>query len=215
MAQGTRGRWVRVATTGLGVLLCTTLIGCMNTDKNKKDKLATKQVTPGLPNTPMLGANGQPIAKNGAPNNQFGIGGVIQQTGGVQPRVGSNGLNTNTGGTAQPNYQYYPNQPGAPATISPPGQQGFLPSVQPNWNGSNTSPVTPGNPLASAAPTFPAHLDPLPPPPPGSPTASGSGLVAVQPPTNNLAPIAPPTAPPVIPGKEQAYNFSPGLLGSK
>ena len=45
MAQGTRGRWIRAATTGFGMVLCTGLVGCMNWDK-PKDTKATKQATP-------------------------------------------------------------------------------------------------------------------------------------------------------------------------
>ena len=35
MAHGTRGRWLRVAATGFGVMLCTGLVGCMGWDKSK------------------------------------------------------------------------------------------------------------------------------------------------------------------------------------
>ncbi len=208
MAQGTRGRWVRVATTGLGVLLCTGLVGCLNSDKDKRDKL-TRQPTQGLHGTPTIGPNGLPITKNGQPNNQFGAGGVIQPAGGV-------GAARPGGGTPQPgsNPNYNPSswvQPGAggqPGVQAQPIGVNVQPvGVDPRWNGMNTNPVAPNYGLASA-PAYPAHLDPLPPPPPGSPTASGSGFT-VQPPTNNFAPI-PPSAQPAV-----GFGNGTMLFGSK
>ncbi len=120
MAQGTRGRWVRVATTGFAVLLCTGLVGCLNTDKDKKKDLA-KRPTPGLPGTPSIGPNGNAIGKTGPTNNQFGTGtntntGIVQTGGFNQPRPGG-------AGSLPPGYnpgdfnRNYPAQPGATGTV--------------------------------------------------------------------------------------------------
>lgn len=206
MAHGTRGRWVRVAATGFGVLIGTGLIGCMHTDKDKKEKTATKTPTPGLPGTPMISANG--TASRTAAPNQFGSGGIQQAAGTGQPRVGSTGLNTlNTSVPPQtfggPNANTF-----APATISAPANPGLVPSVQPaggtapishNNPPASPSPLAPSSTVASASPVLPSNgaVEPLPPPPPGLPTST-AGNFAVAPPVSTLGPIEPPipSAPP-------------------
>ncbi|MBN9120685.1 MAG: hypothetical protein J0I06_16300, partial [Planctomycetes bacterium] len=141
MAQGTRGRWVRAAATGFGVVLCTGLVGCMNSDK-PKDTKATRQPGPGLPGTPMLqpgagagaAANRTPQPGLGQPYN--GPGGNIQPTGGFGTtgtsgsfRTGSTGVNPLTTSVPQPNFSA---PPGAPGTIGAPAQPGMYPSMQPS-----------------------------------------------------------------------------------
>ena len=221
MAHGTRGRWVRVATTGFAVLLCTGLVGCMNSDK--KDTKLVNQPGPGLPNTTRLGPDGRPIAKAGMPAPHAG---GVQQAGGFgQTRYDTTGRNTNTGGTApQPYYSNNVNTPGQPGQITAPVQQGIVPNVGPaaiqpaggmplGHNGVNTNPNGYTNPIASAGsgPLPPSLNDmPLPPPPPGQVT-SGTGFAAVQPPVNQFAPVAP-TMPPSNP---QALSFSTGGFGGK
>ena len=205
MAQGTRGRWVRGAAAGLGVLLCTGLVGCMNTDKDKKDKLATKQPGPGLPGTPPIGANGQSITKTGgAPAFGAGASGSgIQQTGGITPqRYGSTGSNSLT--SPPQTFGNTSAQPGSPGTIGAPASP-IVPSVYPSGSspigaaspsgGFGSIPSNLKDPLVSNGPAF-LETPPLPPPPPGSPTASGTQL-AVQPPLapGPLSPASMPPAP--------------------
>ncbi|AWM40465.1 hypothetical protein C1280_28095 [Gemmata obscuriglobus] len=213
---------MRLAATGLGMLVCTGLVGCMNTGKDKeKNKIGAKQPapTPGLPGTPTIstGAARMPGA------NPYSTTG-IQQTGGVaqQQRVGTTGQNTlNTPGVPQPNFGG-PSSYGTPnTTIGAPGQTGVMPSVQPPPSG--LSPASSGSPLGAAPPgnwpgagtgtaagaapsagrvslsTPPApqlnSLEPLPPPPPGSSTERASGGAYTP-----LAAPVPPAPPAVTPG---------------
>ena len=91
MAHGTRGRWMRVATTGFGVVLCTGLAGCMNTDKPKETKATPKLPPPGLTGTPMLpgGAGAGAVGRTGQPTGQFvGAGANLQPGGGFSPPAG-------------------------------------------------------------------------------------------------------------------------------
>jgi hypothetical protein len=194
MAQGTRNCWNRIAATGLGLLVCSSLVGCMNNDKHKDTKL-TKQPTPGLPGTTTL-PNNNANAKNNLPPNPYGA-----NTGGIQQTGGFGQMRPGTGTPPAPNWNV---QPGAPGTIGAPTQPGtsFAPSVQPgapvappSWGSNNTG--TSPQPLATMSPSLPAHFDPLPQPPappPGHVSASGSELVGgsvVQPPLAPVAPIAP------------------------
>ncbi|MDY3559657.1 hypothetical protein R5W23_000668 [Gemmata sp. JC673] len=224
MAQGTR-RWVRLAATGLGMLVCTGLVGCMGTSKDKeKNKIGAKQPapTPGLPGAPTIPPGAMSRAPGANPYSTTGI----QQTGGVaQQRVGTTGQNTlTTPGVPQPNFGG-PSNYGTPATtISPPGQPGIMmPSVQPapsgfsptssssplgaappgNWPGASTGTAPGAAPPASRVSSTPPapqlnSLDPLPPPPPGSSTerASGGAYTPVTP----VAPPALPVPPAVTPG---------------
>ncbi len=203
MAQGTRRRWVRAATTGLSVMLCTGLVGCM--DKDKKDTKATTAPKAGLPGTPMLPQTNTGAAKWQPNTGAFGgAGSNIQPTGGgfgTQPgaapyQPGRTGMNTNTGGSVQPaNYTAQPGFPGAlGAPVQPTG--GYpTPSVQPGPIGA--APVAPAGGVAAgyspSNPPAPAlGLDgPLPPPAPTHGEFAGGALVPPAPPT----PIAPPSAP--------------------
>lgn len=223
MAQGTRGRWIRAATTGLGVMVCTGLIGCMNSDKPKDTKLA-KQPAAGLPGTPTLPPGGAASRPGQFGGSQFtGSGANIQPTGGfgtvgagAPGRVGTNGLNTNTSTVGQSqnwNQQNWPAQPGNPGTIGTPAQPGAFPSVQPA-GGVGAAPYAPypnAGGVASAgytpAPSPPAPVltdNLLPPPPPniGSPGGSEfAGTAPVLPP----APIAPLGPPPTAPGSSPTF----------
>jgi hypothetical protein len=217
MAQGTRGRWLRVAATGFGVVLCTGLVGCMNSDKPKDTKVGTKQPTQGLPGTPTLpgGANGAAMNKTpggtgayggtaiGAGSTFGGSGSNVMQAGGVTappgaglgatgPR-GTTGQNTSSGGTSNfgnNNYQQYP--PGAPGVIGTPTLPGTGP-VQPA-GGVGMGPSSDRGAPSSAAYAPPEPVLP-PPPPPGHSSAAGSDFggaaLPVQPPPT-LAPLAPP-----------------------
>lgn len=204
MAQGTR-KWVRVATAGLGVLVCSGLVGCMNTDKDKeKNRIGAKQPTPspGLYGTPTIGANGTASRTPAAGSTG------IQQTGFSQQRVGTTGQNTlNTPGVPPQNFGGPSNFGTPPATIGTPGLPGIVPNVQPgangtqptgaiappSWGSTNTSPnPSPGAPLpvnttASASPLSPSLTDiPLPPGPRGA-----EGSLPVQPPSSALSEFAP------------------------
>ncbi|MCI0699725.1 MAG: hypothetical protein L0241_01395, partial [Planctomycetia bacterium] len=96
MAQGKRSR-LRIVAAGLGVMLCTGLVGCWNTD-GSKEKFGKQP--PGLHGTPTLPGNATGTNKNGMPVHQFGSG--------VQPAT-----KWDMGGQMQPGAGYgnYPNVP--------------------------------------------------------------------------------------------------------
>ncbi|WP_162670604.1 hypothetical protein [Gemmata massiliana] len=223
MAQGTRGRWLRGAAVGLGVVLCTGLVGCMNTDKDKKDKLPAKQPSPGLTGTPLIPPGSQSISKTGGSpgfGTGYGNGSGIQQTGGTTPsRVGSSGVNTLSSPpqTSLPsNYGNSSAQPGSPGTIGAPAQPNFVPSVEPPAGGfgsANPSPNSnsmPKTTALSANENTPSLLDvPLPPPPREASTAAATTPPVVQPPSSNSQLIAPslaPLAPLAPPGTSTALS---------
>jgi len=206
MAQGTRGRWLRVAATGFGVVICTGLIGCMNTDK-KDTKITGKQPTPGLPGLQQIppgGSGANAMTRTGAPGTFNSPG--VQPAGGFTPGAGAapvrTGLNNNTSGSSQ---QYnYGAAPGAPGMISAPARTGIDPpsvspgGIQPIGGIGGPVGMSPaGGSSSTAFSPAPPALDntPLPPPPPHSPTAGASTSGAVMSPT--LAPIDPgaPVAP--------------------
>lgn len=219
MAQGTRGRWIRLTTTGLGVLLCTGLVGCWNTDKPKDTKTTPKQ---GLPGTTRLDAAGNPINTNPALR---GTGSSLPPTGGLtsNPAAGlgsgqpqryiTDGRNTNTGNGVLPaNYQDAPgfggmpsgpaggiNAPVTPGIVQPPaptGRSGSASQYPNNSAGGYATPQPPPPPLTDV-PLPPAQ--PIAPGPgPGSSGFGGTAPIQPQPP----APIAPPATPPTgTPGK--------------
>lgn len=210
MAQGTRGRWVRVAATGFAVLVGTGLVGCMNTDKDKKDKLA-KQPTQGLPGTPRLGADGNAVGKAPAPATQFNTGTGIQQTGFNQPRTTGTPTGNFPPGYNTNDFNRPTNaQPGGQSTIGAPGVPGaFNPgvSVQPN----SVAPYPPlgmnppvSNTTVASASQFnpPSSLGPLPPLPPDQITpASGAQFAS--------GPVQPPQ--PIAPVQPSVSSFSKGL----
>lgn len=201
MSQGTRGRLIRAATTGFGVLLCTGLVGCMNWDKSKDSK-STKQPGQGLPGTPTLNTNtgaaantkiGQPYT--GQP--YAGPGANIQPAGGFATsgagRVGTTGQNTNTG-SVTPQYGNWPPQPGNPGTIGSPTTPSV--SVQPA-GGVSAAPAPNTNTVASFSPPAPTLLDPpLPPATGAGRNEFAGGVVAPPTPTGPLAPIGPPPTSP-------------------
>lgn len=218
MAQGTRGRWLRVAATGFGVVLCTGLVGCLHDDKAKDTKVGAKQQ--GLPGTPKLdGPAGQGgIAKNGQPgypNNGFPPNGSsnIQQPGGLQPAGAgmgtgqyrnNNGLNTNNGTVPQQNFGGPAGVPGGGAMNGTPSLPGaYNPGIQPL--GGPVAPSQYGGvaPVGGGVASPPNLLDvPLPPPPPlnhGSEFGAGTGGI-VSPPSSAF-PVAPPAPPPGATGK--------------
>jgi len=202
MAQGTRGR---MANLGLGLIFCSGLVGCMDSDKKP---LSTKPVGQGLPGTPLVNngtpagrpaAGGQPMnwSRDGQPvQNGYNAGGANPQSNGFQPTGGAQPFgqpNRNTGGAINnptiPGYQPQPQQP-------------YLPSVTPQSN------LLPTNPAATA---YRGQVDPqslalndLPYPPP----ARASNIPSVEP--NPLAPVAPP-----MPGSNAGLPMAPGGLPSK
>jgi hypothetical protein len=195
MAQGTRGRWIRTAATGLGVLLCSGLVGCWNADKPRENGLFKKTGLVGLPGTPKLPENGAgTLGKTGQPAGTTG-----------QVRTGT-GMGAGTG--TQPaggfgNYPNYPAQPGNTGAIGAPTQPGFVPSVGPSSYQPTGASGTPGASLggsttgagAYVSPPPPAlsTVEPLPPGPPSYPTGAGVDPAGVQP----LAPVGgPPMSPP-------------------
>ena len=204
MAQGSRGRWLRVASTGFGVVLCTGLVGCMNTDKPKDTKATAKLPPPGLTGTPMLpsGAGAGAVSRTGQPSGQFvGAGAnLVQPAGGTfaGQRYPSNGMNTNT--TGQPPAYNYAAAPGAPGIMNAPTQPGYAQPIQP---AAATAPSQYGG--GAAAPgglglaTPPSLVDmPLPPPPPPYGPAAGAepaGVVMPPAPLGPMAPLTPPTPP--------------------
>jgi hypothetical protein len=223
MAHGTRGRWLRVAATGFGVMLCTGLVGCLHDDKPKDTKVgANKQ----LPNTPQLPPGAGSLTKAGqqAQPGQPGYvtpgypppgGPNIQQTGGFQPagnglgagagQFRTNGLNTNPGTVPQQNVGGPSMTPGAGATgLGTPGIPGaYAPPAggpAPSQYGGITAPGG-----GSASPPPPDLLNtPLPPPPPmhgGSDFGSGAGT----------GPVVPPSAYPVAPSPPSATGKGPPL----
>ncbi len=229
MAHGTRGRWLRVAGTGFGVVLCTGLAGCMNTDK-PKDKGTVRQPGPGLTGTPMLpsGAGAGAVGRTGQPGGQFaGAGANLQPAGGFQPapgtvagqqRFGSTGQNTNTSG--QPPAYNYAAAPGAAPINSAPTQPGYAQPIQP---AAGTAPsqylgggATPTPPVYASPP--PLVDMPLPPPMPLYGSAGGAELPGGVLPPVPAGPMAPltPTPPPGATGKgPQLFNFSSGVFGSQ
>jgi hypothetical protein len=102
MSQGPRRGWVRAVFTGLGIIVCTGLVGCWSADKDKdsipqKYGSNTKQVGAGLPNTPRIpgmpgsggiGVNGQPTNNGLQPAGGFNAGGRT---------MGGTNFNTNPG----------------------------------------------------------------------------------------------------------------------
>lgn len=211
MAQGTRGRWVRAAVFGLGVVASTGLVGCMSDDKPKDTKATTPPPKAGLPGTPTLppggaaGANtnakaqwqpGGGTAFNG-PGGNLQNGGFATTTG--APRTGTNNLNTTA---AAPNFNNF--APGTPGVIGSPALPGVTPGgVQPIGGiggpvGANT--VTPSGGAITNYP--PPDLLSIQPP---APQAGGPEFAqGVQPPTaapSGLGPVAPSPLPPVSPPK--------------
>jgi hypothetical protein len=190
---------MRVAATGLGVLLCTGLVGCMNSDKPKD----IKKSPTGLPGTPTLppgnagamnngvsrtGVNGtnQPYAGPGANLQAGAYNSPAAGLGGGQQRYGTTGQNTlrNTGGVQPAGYTNY--APGAPGAINSPAMPGVMPAGGP----------APFAPLG-AAPTTPndRSVAALTPPPPSLPL-------------NDAGPV-PPLPPSGLDGRPQPFNVQP------
>src|SRR5438105_3063201 len=98
MAHGLR-RWVgRAAQTGLGLVLCTGLAGCLGNDK----KPPVKQIGPPPGATGRVGQPGTPAYPGGT-------------AAGLQPGAGM-------GSGVQPAGGMYPTQPGQPGSITPPAR---------------------------------------------------------------------------------------------
>ena len=221
MAQGSRGRWLRVAATGFGVLICTGLVGCLNGDKPKDTKSTGKQPTPGLPGTPRLDAPGvgagtggtgaMNTPKGGQPTNQFtGAGANLQPGGGFaasnQFRPGTTGQNTLTSNPQQPiNYGAIP--AGGPPTLGAPAQTGVQPAGGP-LGMTNPGPGAGG--YSASSPPPPPLTDIVPPPPPlyGSPSGTPSGGSGAPP--ASLGPIEPPAPAPGSTGKGPPLNTTFG-----
>lgn len=200
MAHGSRERWVRITTAGFGVLLSTSLVGCLNwpSEKNKDTKASGKQPTPGLYGTPKLDNNGQLPGGSGA---YKGPGGNLQQGTAFQPGgagvyrpTGSNGINTNTGNPVQP-VDYRP-QPGVGSQFAAPGQPGvvntggYQPGYPTGGTGMSYSPTggTPSLPLDIVPPGPPAYPGGTGMPVYGAPPGGGYGV--------DVGPVSPPITPP-------------------
>jgi hypothetical protein len=216
MAQGTRGRWLRVAATGFGVVLCTGLVGCMNSDKPKDTKVATKQPTQGLPGTPTLppGNNGTAMNRTpggtgayggtaiGAGGTYGGAGSNLIQTGGVTGPTGSGlgaagprgatGQNTGSGSSNfGTNYQQLP--PGTPGMMGTPTVP-TTGTVQPAGGVGMGAPLDRGAPSGVVNAPPPELLPPAPPGPLGHGPVTGSGYS-----DPGVGPIALPPTPPLDP----------------
>jgi hypothetical protein len=220
MAQGTRGRWIRAASAGFGVMLCTGLVGCMNWDK-PKDTAKTK---PGLPGTPTLPQNNG--AASGVSNNK-----AFQQPAGQQPGFATGttggpfrmGTNTNTAGTGQnwnngPAQPGYPGGIGAPTLTGPSASPSVLPAGGPAGGPVGAAPYqNPGHQNTGAGYSAlssppPPQLDIVPPPPPVGHGAhgteiAGTGSVLPPVPTGSVAPLAPIPPPGVAPTSPGRGNF--------
>jgi hypothetical protein len=223
MAQGSRKRWLgRTAASGCGVLICTALIGCHNTDQSKDSKTATKQTT-GLPGTTTLPPGGTP-AKT-AQNNSYGnTGGYSNQPSSglpganlvTTPGVSQSGITPAGGVAAQPAAQYnrtgngtngltsppqqmqnFQQQPGAPTSIGAPAMQGFqqsgFPNVGPGAGGTGMNGTLPKDLYAGGITPPPPPSPTLPLPPIPDSSLTGAGVPSPVVPT---APLAPPAGPP-------------------
>ena len=189
MSQGPRRGWLRTLLTGLGVVLCTGLVGCMNSDKDKNQQrfgTNTRQTTTGLPGTrPLPG--------------QAGSGGV-----GLQNPSFNGGTTSSIGTGGQPNRAFGTQGMGntVPAQGLGLGSNAVVPSVGPGGgqyvpvSGSNfgsgmpQSPQSPAGNMSSGSayprgtgylndPAAPALTNPgLAPPVPRGSSMSGSDVVA-------------------------------------
>jgi hypothetical protein len=137
MAQGTRVRIGRATTFGLGVVLCSGLVGCLGTDsgsKKSQTQLPTKTGTVG-PNG--VNWNNQPNSPLGANTTTRPGTGATPPAGGVQPAGGST-----FGSQPQPGMGGSigtPTRQGNPAAFPPPsgaavGGNTFVPAVGPTTN---------------------------------------------------------------------------------
>jgi hypothetical protein len=167
MAQGKRGRWVRVAATGLGVLLCTGLVGCMNNDKPK----GIQKAPVGLPGTATLPANntGAMNGRTGAQNQFTGQGGASPAAGlgAGQQRFGNTGTSNFNGGVQPTNFNTFGANPGQPGTVGTPAMNGIQPAG--GFGGPLGAAPSNANRGVAALSPAPPSLDsmPLPPPAPG------------------------------------------------
>jgi hypothetical protein len=178
MTQGPRRGWVRAAFTGLGVVLCAGLVGCMNGDKekgfppriganSKQTPMITNTSTPRIPGQPGSGGVGLgPTGQPGQPNaNTFQPTSFGSNTGrmGGTPNSGLSNTGVNTGGG------------GAPAGVVPSASPGsFGPASSNSFGTGSVQPIsahTGGN-IGSNFPTNPPAvtltnpgLDPIPPSP--------------------------------------------------
>ena len=188
MAHGTRGRFGRTACLGLGLVICSTLVGCMDNDKKP---LSGKPATTGLPGTPTVNGTGMPQNRtvtgqqpnwnvNGQPaqnGNQPGGSFANQPSNAFQP---TGGLQNPTRGAMGPT-----GTPTLPGTYQQ--QQPNIPSVTP------TSSVTPSSTNATAYrgqvdPQFVALSTDIQPPMRDGPVPSVTPASA--------APLSPPTPSP-------------------
>jgi|GEM_PF-3365949 len=203
MAQGTRGRWMRLAATGFGVLLCTSLVGCWNTDKPKDTKATTKQYLPG---TTRLDSAGNPINTNSSQNPAYRSTGLNSQSssglnsnpaaglGNGQPqRIYTDGRNTNNSSVVQPaNYQDAPGfggmPPGPAGAINSPAMPGIVQPPAPTGRYGSASQYQNNSAGAGSVPP-PPTLSTIPSPPPPPPITSGAGDFG------SAAPIPPPPPP--------------------
>jgi hypothetical protein len=139
MPHGLRVLAGRVARTGLGVVLCTSLLGCMNDDR----KLINPMGKSGQPGSAGVGKAGQPNP-NAALGGQYGAG---AQPGSVINQPGGMGRAGAAGGT---NFQNPPldarAQPGHPGSMGVPAVPTSGGALNPNQGfgaAGGTNPVVP------------------------------------------------------------------------
>ena len=187
MPQGPRRGWVRAAFTGLGVVLCTGLVGCMNGDKDKfPPKIGTNTKQPG-PGCRISVIPGQPepavLSSDGATGTN-----TFQPTGGL-------GANTGRMGTVPNNSLTNPaggfGAGGAGGVVPSAGPSTFQPTSTNNFGGGLSRPdagaMNPGAGNGFAPNTPVGNMTDLGPIPPGRPDAGfGSG--------DPIAPPVPPTS---------------------
>jgi hypothetical protein len=183
MAQGTRGRLLRAAAAGFGVLLCTGLIGCADMNWAKLKDQQSKKAQQPLPG--MIPANGSAAVNgtnptpgafgNPATNNRPGM--FASTTGTPAGRVPTTGNNTLTNGGIVPiNYE----------TQTPPG--GFNAPVRPGV-------FTPNTPSPGAYNQPPLAGEPVPPPAPPQIPSQIPPPAGMVPGGDSFGPISPPGAP--------------------
>jgi hypothetical protein len=188
MPQGPRRGWVRAAFTGLGVVLCTGLVGCMNSDKDKfPPRIGTNTKQPGpMPNAPRIpgqpGSGGVGLGPAGQPGTN-----TFQPTGGFGANTGRMGGVPNTGPT-NPAGGF--GGSGAPAGVVPSmGPGAFQPSTTNNFGSArpdpNFAPISPsgGNPaFANNPPAVTLTTTGIDPIPPSRPDLTPGNYEPLQPP---------------------------------
>lgn len=211
MAHGSRGQARRMFLAGLGFVLCTSLVGCMETER--KPVGMQRQPGVGLPGTPMVNntrpgqpgfqpVGGQPSAFGAQPNTGFQPAGAF----GAQPNTGFQPA----GGMVQPGGVM-------PAGGQPYGRTGTygvqtVPGAAPAPVGSSVVPPVGPYPSSGSYPGPTGALTPS--SAPLSPAGSIRGQVSdFNPPVASLTDPGP--VPPVTPSTSGSYAPQAPLSPSK